>query len=257
MGDFGKYGLLRAVCRNDEHGPALRLGVLWYLFDGCDSGAPNDGRHTQYLCSPSRHEKSLRNCDPELFDRIRKLVKRKHRSVAVVESLRILPEDTVFFSDGLNFDSTPFRERCAKRRDWLKAGLDRVKEAEITFFDPDNGLEVPSRGRHSLKGPKYVYYEDLRPCWENGQSLIVYHHSGRTYNGIGANLKTQVSGRLNDLASRLPDSEPMALIYRRRSSRVYFVLPNSAHAHRIGSRIKQFLKSPWGQGSSSHFELVC
>ena len=26
VGDFGKYGLLRSLCRGDEHGAALRLG---------------------------------------------------------------------------------------------------------------------------------------------------------------------------------------------------------------------------------------
>ena len=28
VGDYGKYGLLRSLCRGDEHGVALRLGVL-------------------------------------------------------------------------------------------------------------------------------------------------------------------------------------------------------------------------------------
>ncbi len=51
VGDFGKYGLLRSLCRGDEHGAALRLGVLWYRFDGDDSTAANDGRHTDYLCA--------------------------------------------------------------------------------------------------------------------------------------------------------------------------------------------------------------
>ena len=34
IGDFGKYGLLRSLCGGDDYGPALRLGVLWYKFDG-------------------------------------------------------------------------------------------------------------------------------------------------------------------------------------------------------------------------------
>ena len=41
VGDFGKYGLLGSLCGKDEYGAALRLGVLWYRFDGKDTS--NDG----------------------------------------------------------------------------------------------------------------------------------------------------------------------------------------------------------------------
>ena len=250
VGDFGKYGLLRRLCREDEHGSALRLGVLWYLFDGHDQSAPNDGRHTQYFCRPSRHERNLRNCDPELFDMMPRLLEK--RLVSTVETLGVLPDDTVFFKDGLNFDSTPNKERSGKRRDWMRSGLDRVKEAEIVFFDPDNGLEVPSRDRHSLKGPKHVYYDDLLPCWQRGQSLVVYHHLGRS-----ADAREQISTRCRDLRRLLPGARPAALRFRRRSSRVYFVLPNSLHASLLELRTKALLESPWGRGGNpSHFALV-
>ena len=36
VGDFGKYGLLRALCGGD-----LTLGVVWYLYP--DEEANNDG----------------------------------------------------------------------------------------------------------------------------------------------------------------------------------------------------------------------
>ena len=90
VGDFGKYGLLRSLCREDEHGAELRLGVLWYRFDGDDSAAANDGRHTDYLFAPSRHERFLRQCDPDLFERMLHLVK-NNRSIAAVEANGVLP----------------------------------------------------------------------------------------------------------------------------------------------------------------------
>ena len=74
VGDVGKYGLLRSLCRGDEQGAALRLGVHLYRFDGDDSAAVNDGRHTDYLFAPSRHERFLRQCDPDLFERMLHLV---------------------------------------------------------------------------------------------------------------------------------------------------------------------------------------
>ena len=45
VGDLGKYGLLRSLCRRDEQGEANRLGVLWSPFDRDDSAATDDGRH--------------------------------------------------------------------------------------------------------------------------------------------------------------------------------------------------------------------
>ena len=93
VGDFGKYGLLRSLCRGDEHGAALRLGVLWYGFDGDDSAATNDGRHTDYLFVPSRHERLLRQCDPDLSEKMLHLVN-NDRLVAAVEANHVLPADT-------------------------------------------------------------------------------------------------------------------------------------------------------------------
>ena len=254
VGDFGKYGLLRSLCRGDEHGAALRLGVLWYRFDD-DSSAANDGRHTDYLFAPSRHERFLRQCDPDLFERMLHLVK-NDRSIAAVEANGVLPADTVFFSEGLSFKGTSFGERSVKRQKWLNAGLRRVEDAEIVFFDPDNGLEVPSRSCRSLMGSKYVYYDDLQSCWERGQSLVVYHHVGRTYEGRKADAGDQIRCRSRELCRKLSGAEPTVLRYRRRSPRVYFVLPRPEHDVRLKARINAFLDLPWGEGSPPHFERI-
>ena len=256
VGDFGKYGLLRSLCSADDHTIALRLGVLWYRFDGEDTAAAHNGGHTEYLASkPSRHERHLKSCDPDLFDRMLDIVN-NDRTIAAVESHGVLPPDTEFFGTGQDFRRIPLQERCAKRRNWLETGLRKVVQAELVFLDPDNGLEVPSCGRHSLKGPKYVYYDDLQPCWERGQSLVVYHHIGRTYRGRRAEAGEQIRGRCQDLAWTLPGVEPIAVRYRRRSPRVYFILPRPEHAILLRTRTEAFLASPWGYGNPPHFELV-
>ena len=255
VGDFGKYGLLRSLCYGGEHGVAFRLGVLWYRFDGDDSAAANDGRHIDYLCAPSSHERLLRQCDPDLVEKMRHLVK-NDRSIAAVETNHVLPVGTVFFSEGLSFKGTPLGERSAKRHQWLNAGLRRVREAEVVFFDPDNGLEVQSRSSRSLMGPKYVYYDDLQSCWERGQSLIVYHHMGRTYRGRKADAGEQIRDRCRELRQKFLGAEPTVLRYRRRSPRVYFVLPSAEHDVLLKARINAFLNSPWGGGSPPHFQRV-
>ena len=65
VGDFGKYGLLRALCLPEgDRGPALRLGVVWYLTS--DESHNNDGRHIGYLEPTPKNAKTLRVCDPSL-----------------------------------------------------------------------------------------------------------------------------------------------------------------------------------------------
>ena len=243
VGDFGKYGLLRRLCCQDAHGPALRLGVLWYFFK---DRTPGDGRHVDYLKSPRAVQ--FRKCDPDLFEQMQSIV-RNERSVEAVEVSGALPTGTVFFRKKLIFCRAERpRERCDKRRDWLEEGLARVADAEVVFVDPDNGFEIPNVGRLSLKGPKYAYYDDLRPCWSRGQSLVVYQHIGRK-----GTAEKQITARLATLCERFEDATAaFALRYRRGTSRAYFVIPAPEHAERLTGRRKDFLTSPWSQ----HFESV-
>ena len=254
VGDFGKYGLLRRLCRADEHGAALHLGVLWYRFDGKDTS--QDGGHTQYLdlgcgAGPSPQERLLAHCDPDLFGKMREVVGGKKRCVVAVEKSGALPEDTVFYNTPLNFDRTARRERLEERLKWLDAGLCCIKDTDLVFADPDNGLEIASRGRLSLKGPKYAYYDDLLRCWDLGKSLVVYHHLGRK-----GDAQEQVASRGGELRHRLRGAEPIALRFRRRTSRVYFVLPQPRHASRLTRRIETFLASSWGGANPPHFDRL-
>ena len=66
VGDFGKYGLLKALCQGAANavGPALSLGVAWYLT--CPEEKTADGKHVTYL-EPTPHNRAyFRSCDPSL-----------------------------------------------------------------------------------------------------------------------------------------------------------------------------------------------
>ena len=77
IGDFVKYGLLRAICG------AKSLGVAWYLHP--NAGPVGDGRHTAYLRDPDE----WRHLDADLFDALRKLIPDR-RSVANIQQSGIL-----------------------------------------------------------------------------------------------------------------------------------------------------------------------
>ena len=238
VGDFGKYGLLRRLCSPDKHGPALRLGVLWYRFE---DATPGDGRYVSYLESP--RAQGYRSCDPDLFQQMRSIV-HGERSIAAVETSGALPPGTAFFDDKLAFGrNEPRTSRALKRREWLEAGLRAVAHADLVFADPDNGLEIPSVGRLRAKGPKYIYYDDLRECWARGQSLVVYQHIARNRTA-----KEQIAARLTALHKHLGGAKgTLTLRWRRFTSRVYFVIPAADHADRLAARCSAFLASPWGR----------
>ena len=233
VGDFGKYGLLRWLCRADGSEPALRLGVLWYRFD---DATPGDGRYVSYLKPPLDEE--FRRCDPDLFEKMYSVVHGK-RSVAGVEASGVLPADTAFFGRKLVF--RPADARASKRRNWLEAGRRAVEHADVVFADPDNGLEIDSVGPLSAKGPKYVYYDDLRPCWKRGQSLVIYQHIARHVSA-----EEQVAARHAALREHFNGAQgAFELRWRRFSSRVYFVIPAANHAERLAARRRSLLGSHW------------
>ena len=82
VGDFVKYGLLRAIRG------AKRLGVAWYLHP--DAGPSGDGRYITYL----EHPCEWRKLDPELFDALKEVTEpgANRRSVANIQRSGILGE---------------------------------------------------------------------------------------------------------------------------------------------------------------------
>src|SRR6266480_3937395 len=97
LGDFAKYGLLRALSRSlkNARAPALTVGVVWYLVP--DESANGDGSRIGYLSLPPHRAAFFRDCDPVLFDTMQRLVSAGQRNVQSVSSARVLPRGTVFY----------------------------------------------------------------------------------------------------------------------------------------------------------------
>ena len=76
IGDFGKYGLLRALTGHQTTSasePHLTLGVVWYLFPNETTTA--DGKFIGYLRRTAANDTKFRDCDRPLYDTLRCLVK--------------------------------------------------------------------------------------------------------------------------------------------------------------------------------------
>jgi hypothetical protein len=245
VGDFGKYGLLRALCADD-----LSLGVVWYLVP--DEEGTADGGQVGWANQDTSTMRRYMPCDPELYHALLRILRDGDRSVRAVRERGVLPEGTVFYEEVLSFAGTPSVGRAAKerrlehRKAWAWDALAATRGCDVVFADPDNGLE-PRAGvpRHRLTGPKYAYFDELAPYLDRGQSLVVYHHLHRSLAHEG-----QVRDRLSQVEERLGES--FALRYRPGTGRAFFVVPAEAHREVLSRRTSRLVRNRcW----SRHFTL--
>lgn len=176
IGDYAKYGLLRALSAGKK------LGVAWYLHP--DEGN-SDGMKIGYLNEPG----IWRHLDQELFDALHGMITRwqqceGQRCVAEVERLNLLPGAN-FAGDLLHTDIPPAKWR--QRREWRQAWFNDVmavlRDCDIVFADPDNGLCLDKRYRASRK--KYLKRLPIAEALQlsKGRTAVLYHHNTRRPGG--------------------------------------------------------------------------
>ena len=169
IGDFGKYGLLRALCHD------RRLGVAWYLYP--DEGHNDDGGFVGYLREPDE----WRRVDPELFDGMKEIVDSGHRCVESVEESGLLPGTARFAGETLRFRTRSNVEREKWRREWFERVECRLSTCDVVFADPDNGLCPDDNfgyARASKDWKRLPLCEALRLC-DGGRPAVFYHHNNR------------------------------------------------------------------------------
>ena len=97
IGDFGKYELLRIIS-----GSGLTLGVNWYLAP--DEAHNSDGKYTSYL-----HKENYKDYDEELYFALKYIVEHNMRDVHSIQNIKILPPNTIFYDNVLDFSDGPDR----------------------------------------------------------------------------------------------------------------------------------------------------
>jgi hypothetical protein len=255
VGDYGKYGLLRHLFPSST----WRLGMVWYLTPPeIRKARGRDRALTQYLDRPA-----YRNCDPDLFDKLRVIARPKEgqkRTLAQIEKAGILGKDTLFFSEILDFrdiDIPAFipagRDRRLRRREeWLAKALACTTECDAVFLDPDNGLEIDSTARHEVAGPKFVFMDELQKFVDHCRAVVVYHHLNR--HGAHGTHARQIVDRKASILKRISfgeDGDVMCLRYSPYNPRAFFILARKQDIAEITEDAKSFLTTPW----RAYFEL--
>ena len=203
IGDFGKFGLLRAVAAT-----GLSLAVNWYRTVPVRPGNQNGGVFTGYLQQPDAY----RRYDPDLFDALARIV-REDRTLEALESSGILRAR--FFGETLTGADRPL---------WHRHALEATAGADADFLDPDNGLETARMHARGAATDKHVAWQEAGAYFERGQSVILYQHRPQRQKKAAC-----VRRVLEDARAVLPADAPRILEFPRYTTRFYFLFAQPAH----------------------------
>jgi hypothetical protein len=246
VGDFGKFSLLRYLFSESQK----PIGIIWYLFP--NEYHNDDGGHIEYL-----RKREFLDCDKNLCEKL-SAVEHGDRSVSSLEEAGLLPANTVYFSERLDFhlkfpsqSLKDRRERKEKRAKWLDNALMALSKCRIAFLDPDNGLQIPSCSKTSqVKAGKFAYYFEISKLTKDKDVTVIYHHLSRK--GTHAD---QVSTRAIELRQQIdPTGAIFALRYRPYSPRAYFILTAKSEENHMRKRLLRFIQGTYGKHWDSYYE---
>ncbi len=217
INDYRKYGLIRTIQRSGN----LRTLIAWMLTP--DDGS-TDGSKLKYLDKPEKWEPH----DRELYSHLQDMVQpAKPRSVFSIEYSNLL-KNTAYYSDIVPQDSD-------SRFSWFRNLLEKAKEADLVFFDPDIGIEIKSQPYGRKSSSKYLYWQEIETLWNMGKSLLIYQHF------IREDRKKYTVRLLNDLKSHTEGSFADAF----RTSNVLFLLALQPRHKHLYEKLSKDLDMHW------------
>ena len=234
IGDYGKYGLLKFICNSAN----LYLGINWYLVEPEELGEEDnsDGKKIKYLSKP----KDYRKYDPDLFDELKNIMMSNTRTVYEVKKhhILILQKQPIFYDKLLSYRGKKNIEARKTARDlWLEESLQRLKECDIVFFDPDNGIKPLKTKEYRKKGIKYVFREEAEKYYDLGKSLIIYNHNSREP-------KKKYQERFNFIKDIIGHDNIPCLRFHNRD---YIFVLQLEHRNKIEKALSEFLETGWNE----------
>jgi hypothetical protein len=158
VNDYGKFVLLRLLSEVGK----FEIGVCWMLTKADSSG--NYGNRS-YLRQPDR----WRSYAPSVFDALATVPpKPTIEDLRRVEDEALIPRATFFNEDML--------EGLAKREAYQQACMKAFEARDLTFFDPDQGLELKSTAKGDNGSDKYAYLDEIAEHYQAGRSILLYQH---------------------------------------------------------------------------------
>lgn len=156
VGDFGEIGMIRCI---EQCG--VKIGVNRYLIE--DESHNQDGKHIGYL-----RDSKFVGLDEELCMALAFLIMDNNRSVNQLKELGLLQSDA-YYHEVLKSVTGSFKEN---RYAWHTNGLKSLRDCELVFLDPDNGLLHRSVSNESGKSIKYLLPEEIIDYYRVGHSVV-------------------------------------------------------------------------------------
>jgi len=150
--DFKKYTMLKWFMENCDE----KLLIAWYLTK--DDEIKKDGNKREYLKKEDKEftkNNILTICDDIkiLFEFLKENHHKKNVNI-LEDNGSLIAKNVEFFSKNLdNYDD---------RSEWFENLKDRVKEADIVFADPDNGIKFDNK-----KSNKHIKLCEIKELWKN------------------------------------------------------------------------------------------
>jgi hypothetical protein len=167
IGDFGKYILLNKL--SELCGDKARIGINWYYNDRPGGAFRYLSNMNANIYGPSA---------AALFDALKRIVDADKEKLSKIENSSALPKSFTYYRE-----SIPVKKNA--RAQWFQNSMDRLKEANVIFLDPDNGIPyytkpdknwIPNIGLNTARAVQYAYIEEIKKYYDRGQSVIVYNH---------------------------------------------------------------------------------
>ena len=178
--------------------------------------------------------------DTYLHKALSQLVKTRCRNVSGLEFSDLLP-GAVFYNETLDYSQTnQASERKAIRIRWDESARKRLKDCDIVFLDPDNGLEINSTKPYDMAGNKYVTYEEAAQYYAAGKSVLIYNHRDRSTE----EKYIKRFRRFCDMHDT-EDAHLSCLTFRRVSVRDYVLLSQTEHLNRLEPAMDNVFGSSW------------
>ena len=217
INDYRKYGILRILAVDNW----LKLGICWMLTSG---DGKSDGKKTKYL----EDKWKWSGFDPILFDHLHQLVcVRRERDVRLIENAGLLP--------GARFYGELITDDLAERQGSFAEMLEKFRNVDLIFFDPDNGLAVKSVPMGRKKSSKYLYWDELERTFAAKHSVMVYQHfPHENREGFIKRVKAEI-------CSRLQASSVLALA----TAHVVIFLAAQPNHEELFHQKSELLKSQW------------
>ena len=95
-----------------------------------------------------------------------------------------------------------------------------IKNTDIVFFDPDNGIEVKSVPYGKKNSSKYVYLKEIKETYSSGHSVLIYQHFPRK----------EHRSYVKNIVKRLKSIDGLETVLSFSTSNVVFILlPQKRH----------------------------